>query len=64
MRRALEQRAAESGSSLSEVVRDILSDALEERPLAERVGHLRGSLALDRPEPVWRARLRERNWRG
>lgn len=64
MREALERRAEESGSSMSEVVRSILEEALVDRPLEERVGHLRGAIALDASDVGWRDRLRERNWRG
>lgn len=48
---------------MSEVVRSILEDALVERPLAERIGYLRGSVELDTSGPSWHQRLRERNWR-
>lgn len=64
LRRELEERAASAGESLSETVRRILLDAVAERPLGERVGHLRGTLDLSRrPAEPWRERLRERNWR-
>ncbi|MFW6012105.1 MAG: FitA-like ribbon-helix-helix domain-containing protein [bacterium] len=64
LRRSLEERAAASGKSLSEVVREILEAAVIPRPLAARTGHLRGRLSLrpDDAEP-WRKELRERNWR-
>ena len=64
LRDALERRAAETGRSLSAVVREILVDALTERPMAGRVGHLRGQLQVAETslEP-WRAELRRRNWR-
>jgi plasmid stability protein len=61
---ALEKRAAVQGKSVSEVAREILSEAVEEKPLADRTGHLRGQLKLspDTTDP-WRQRLKERNWR-
>jgi plasmid stability protein len=64
LREALQKRAAIQGKSVSEVAREILSEAVEERSLAERAGHLRGQLNLgaDTSDP-WRRRLRERNWR-
>ena len=63
LREALEARARASGTTLSQVIRDTLREAMEERPLAERVGHLRGTVTIDRSDDPWRERLRERNWR-
>ena len=64
LRRELEDRAASSGKSFSEVVREILENALAARPVDERAGHLRGKLELDRTDSdPWRERLRERNRR-
>ena len=66
LEKALEERARASGATVSEVVRETLRDALAERPLAERIGHLRGSLRMreDREDDdPWRRALRERNWR-
>lgn len=61
---ALKARAAVQGKSVSEVAREILSEALAERPLSERIGHLRGQLGLEPgASDPWRDRLRERNWR-
>ncbi|HEX3131483.1 MAG TPA: hypothetical protein VH394_29370 [Thermoanaerobaculia bacterium] len=61
---ALEKRAAVQGKSVSEIAHEILSEAVEETPLADRTGHLRGQLKLevDTVDP-WRQRIRERNWR-
>jgi plasmid stability protein len=64
LREALEQRAAAEGRSLSEVARDLLRNALTERPLQKRVGHLRGRLELRRgARQEWRESLRGHNWR-
>lgn len=66
LRRRLEERAQAEGRTVSELVRDILREALEEgdRPLETRIGHLRGRLELRRSESeAWRNALRERNWR-
>ncbi len=64
LRAALEERARARGTTLSEVAREILRNAVEERPLELRTGHLRGRLDLRlRPEEPWRKALRERNWR-
>jgi plasmid stability protein len=38
LRDALQKRAAIQGKSVSEVAREILSEAVEERPLAEKTG--------------------------
>ena len=58
------KKAALSGKTLSELVREILEEALTDRPVGVRAGHLKGRLELPRKtsEP-WRKRLRERNWR-
>jgi len=61
---ALQERAAKQGKTVPELAREILSEAVAERSLAERVGHLRGQLRLteDASDP-WRAHLRESNFR-
>lgn len=64
LRRALERRARSEGRTISDLVREILAEALSERPLGSRTAHLRGSLDLSEPNrDGWRKRLRERNWR-
>ncbi|HSL85115.1 MAG TPA: ribbon-helix-helix protein, CopG family [Thermoanaerobaculia bacterium] len=64
LRRELEDRAAAMGKSLSEMVREILRNALAETPLEGRTGHLRGGIDLRRTDAEpWRRELRERNWR-
>ena len=64
MREALEERAQAQGLTVSELVRRLLEEAISERPLAQRVGHLKGRLELSDPgADAWRNRLRERNWR-
>ncbi len=64
LRDALAQRAASQGKTVSEVVREILQQALMERPLESRIGHLRGGLRLPRqPTSPWQEQLRKRNWR-
>lgn len=64
LREALQKRAATQGKTVSELAREILSEAVAERPLAERIGHLRGKLDLKKStSDPWRKHLRERNWR-
>lgn len=64
LREALEKKAAAQGKSLSRLVREILEDALVERPLEERISQLKGSLELPRKSTdSWRQEIRERNWR-
>lgn len=64
LRQELEKRAAAFGKSLSEVVRDILEEAVIGASFGERTARLRGSLSLRRrPSEPWRRQLRQRNWR-
>jgi hypothetical protein len=65
LRAALQQRAVTLDKSISELVCEILREALMERPLGNRIGHLKGRLNLSTasvPER-WHDQLRERNWR-
>lgn len=65
MREALEDRARAQGLTVSELVRRLLDDAISERPLGQRAGHLKGRLEPAGPvSDAWRDQLRERNWRG
>jgi hypothetical protein len=67
LKNALELRARATGATMSEVVRDTLREALAERPLSERIGHLKGVLDIepeaDLGDDPWRRQIRERNWR-
>jgi plasmid stability protein len=64
LRDALAKRAEAQGKTLSEVAREILQAALEERPLKLRTGHIKGRLKLPRrATEAWRKELRQRNWR-
>lgn len=64
LRDALRERAALQGKTVSQLAREILSEALEERPMAARIGHLRGRLKIP-PDASdsWRKEIRARNWR-
>lgn len=64
LRAALEERARREGRTVSEMARTILRKALDDRPMGERVGHLAGSLKLERDsDDPWIRQMRERNWR-
>jgi len=64
LRQALAARAAAQSKTVSEFVREILEDAVAERPLAVRAGHLKGRLHnASGDADAWRESLRERNWR-
>jgi hypothetical protein len=63
LRDALAKRARIEQKTVSEVVREILVDALGERPLADRIHRLRGGLRVGEPTSDWQRRIRERNWR-
>jgi len=63
-RNALLEIARHQGKSVSQLVRDLLSNALAERPLGDKAKHLKGQLKLSRAmEDAWRRKLKERNWR-
>ena len=60
----LGQTAKMLGKSISELVREILEQALAERTLGSKAGHLKGQLTLKpSPRDAWVRRLKERNWR-
>jgi hypothetical protein len=63
LRNALAKRARSEHKTVSELVREILEDALGERPLADRIHRLRGGLRVGEPTSDWQRRIRERNWR-
>jgi len=64
LREALAKRAKSQGKTLSEVARELLQAALEERPFQARIGHLKGRLKLPRrATEAWRKELRQRNMR-
>jgi plasmid stability protein len=64
LREALRRRAATQGKTISELVREILESAVQERPIAERAGHLRGCLELPATDDdPWVQHMRRTNWR-
>ena len=64
LHKALRERAQILGKTVSALAREILNDALAERPLSARAGHLRGKLEIPAgTSDAWRQQIRERNWR-
>ena len=63
LRDALARKAANESKSVSEVVREILEDALVDRSLAERLGRTRGSLRIAVTRSGWQRQIHDRNWR-
>jgi hypothetical protein len=63
LRRALETHAKSAGKTVSEFVREILEEAVAERPMAERTAHVRGRVELPERAEEWRRQIKERNWR-
>jgi plasmid stability protein len=64
LREALQRRASIERKSVSDLVREILREALAERPLSLRAGHLKGRLELPATlDDPWQRQIRERNWR-
>jgi len=63
-RRKLRKKAAFFGKSESEFLREMLDRELEERPMSEAIGHLKGTLSFKSVKlEGWRQAIRERNWR-
>lgn len=63
-RKALLRRAKQAGLNVSEMVREILRQALAERSVSARAGHLKGRLKTKPPaRSSWRRQIQERNRR-
>jgi ribbon-helix-helix CopG family protein len=60
---ALTGRARALGKTRSEVVRDLIDQAISSQPVGRLAGHLKGRVALPRTATGWRRGLKERNWR-
>ena len=60
---SLEQRAKGLGKTVSELVREILEEAVADRPLGQRTAHVKGRLELPASTDSWQRQLKERNWR-
>jgi hypothetical protein len=60
----LGQTAKMLDKSVSELVREILSEALAERSIGARAGHVKGRISLPaQPRDAWARKIKERNWR-
>lgn len=60
------RRAEVLGTSVSEIVREALREAVDTRPLGDRVSHLRGSIQTDPADASqdrWQSEMRAHNWR-
>jgi hypothetical protein len=60
---ALTRRAKAVGRTRSALVRELIEHGLQERPVGERIGHLKGRLTLPRAGKTWRRQIKDRNWR-
>jgi hypothetical protein len=49
----LSARSKATGKTRSELVRELIDRGLEERPLARRIGHLKGRLDVPSPKAGW-----------
>lgn len=60
---ALTARARALGKTRSELVRELIDQAITEKPVGRRAGHVKGRVSLSRTGMGWRRALKERNWR-
>ncbi len=63
-RKKLREKAAFFGKSESAFLRELLDRELDERPMSERIGHLKGTLSLKgKKQDSWGEHIRKQNWR-
>lgn len=62
-RAKLRRRAKLFQKSEAEFVREVLDRELDDRPMGERLKHLKGSLVLPKDNDPWRKLIRKHNWR-
>lgn len=63
---AAARRAEALGTSVSEIVREALRDAVDPSPLGDRIGRLRGSVQAEPDDDAkdrWHSDIRANNWR-
>ena len=64
LREAVNRRAAAEGTTVSGFVRETLREAVADRPVGDRIRHLKGTVRLEAAtDDEWRTTLRSRNWR-
>ncbi|WP_419943030.1 hypothetical protein [Candidatus Palauibacter sp.] len=63
LREAINRRAAADGTTVSGFVRETLREAVADRPIGERIRHLKGTVRMGADDDEWRTTLRSRNWR-
>jgi len=59
----LTARCKATGKTRSALVRELIDQGLDERPLGRRIGHLTGRLDVPAPKTGWPKRIKESNWR-
>jgi hypothetical protein len=59
----LTARSKATGKTRSALVRELIDQGLDERPLGRRIGHLKGRLDVPAPKAGWPRGIKERNWR-
>lgn len=59
----LTARSKVTGKTRSELVRELIDQGLDDRPLGRRIGHLKGLFDLAPPKGGWPRQITDRNWR-
>jgi hypothetical protein len=59
----LTARSKVTGKTRSELVRELIDQGLDERPMGRRIGHLKGRLDVPSPKVGWPRQIKDRNWR-
>jgi Ribbon-helix-helix protein, copG family len=59
----LTARCKATGKTRSALVRELIEQGLDDRPLGRRIGHLKGALNLPAPGSGWPKAIKDRNWR-
>ena len=59
----LTARCKATGKTRSALVRELIEQGLDDRPLSRRIGHLKGALNLPAPRSGWPKAIKDRNWR-
>ncbi len=59
----LTARCKATGKTRSALVRELIDQGLDDRPLGRRIGHLKGTLSLPAPKSGRPKEIKDRNWR-